>query len=85
MASSAVTRANGSRPVPQHDPDYPYIGTPAGNSTTAMADDAIHWMNQLNDIVSAMPSFSMTFPAARIRRTIRRRNGSRKSATASLR
>ena len=29
---------------------YPYVGNPSWNLTTAMADDAIHWMNQLNDI-----------------------------------
>ncbi len=34
---------------------YPYIGHPGWNLTTAMADDAIHWLNQLNDINPAMP------------------------------
>ncbi len=29
---------------------YPYVGKPGWNLTTAMADDAIHWLNQLNDI-----------------------------------
>ena len=28
----------------------PYIGNPGWNLTTAMADDAITWMNQLNDL-----------------------------------
>src|SRR5262245_53706700 len=36
---------------------YPYVGRPAWNLTTAMADDAIHWLNQLNDIDPAMPFF----------------------------
>ncbi len=34
---------------------YPYIGHPGWNLTTAMADDAIHWLNQLNDIDPSMP------------------------------
>jgi arylsulfatase A-like enzyme len=34
---------------------YPYMGHPGWNLTTAMADDAIHWMNQLNDIDPRMP------------------------------
>ena len=36
---------------------YPYIGHPGWNLTTAMADDAIHWLNQLNDIDPSMPFF----------------------------
>jgi len=36
---------------------YPYIDHPGWNLTTAMADDAIHWMNQLNDINPQMPFF----------------------------
>jgi len=35
----------------------PYVGNPTWNVTTAMADDAIHWMNQLNDINPSMPFF----------------------------
>jgi arylsulfatase A-like enzyme len=35
----------------------PYIGRPGWNLTTAMADDAIHWMNQLNAIDPARPFF----------------------------
>ena len=34
---------------------YPYVGNPGWNLTTAMADDAIHWMQQLNDINPSMP------------------------------
>ena len=33
----------------------PFIGHPGWNLTTAMADDAIGWMNQLNDINPDMP------------------------------
>ena len=36
-------------------PIYPYVGNPGWNLTTAMADDAIHWMKQLNDIDPSMP------------------------------
>jgi arylsulfatase A-like enzyme len=36
---------------------YPYVGHPEWNLTTAMADDAIHWMNMLNDINPTMPFF----------------------------
>ncbi len=31
-------------------PIYPYVGKPGGNLTTAMADEAIGWLNQLNEI-----------------------------------
>jgi len=36
---------------------YPFQGNPGWNLTTAMADDAIHWMKQLNDIDPSMPFF----------------------------
>src|SRR5215472_14009162 len=36
---------------------YPYVGHPGWNLTTAMADDAIHWLNQLNDINPSIPFF----------------------------
>ena len=38
-------------------PIYPYVGKPEWNLTTAMADDAIDWMNQLDAIDSSMPFF----------------------------
>ena len=38
---------------------YPYVGHPGWNLTTAMADDAIHWLNQLNDIDPSMPFFAV--------------------------
>jgi arylsulfatase A-like enzyme len=31
-------------------PIYPYVGHPSWNLTTAMADDAINWLNQINQI-----------------------------------
>jgi arylsulfatase len=36
---------------------YPYVGNPGWNLITAMADDAIHWLKQLNDIDPSMPFF----------------------------
>jgi len=36
-------------------PIYPYLGHPEFNLTTAMADDAIHWMNELNDLDPSIP------------------------------
>jgi arylsulfatase A-like enzyme len=36
---------------------YPYVGNPSWNLTTAMADDAIHWLRQLNDINPSLPFF----------------------------
>ncbi len=42
---------------------YPYVGQQGKwNLTTAMADDAIHWLNQLNDIDSTMPFFLYYVP-----------------------
>jgi arylsulfatase A-like enzyme len=38
-------------------PIYPYVGHPGWNLTTAMADEAIGWMNQLNQIDPAKPFF----------------------------
>jgi len=36
---------------------YPYVGHPGWNLTTAMADDAIGWLNQLNDLDPSLPFF----------------------------
>jgi arylsulfatase A-like enzyme len=36
---------------------YPYFNNPKWNLTTAMADDAIHWLNMLNVIDPTMPFF----------------------------
>jgi len=41
---------------------YPYLGHPGWNLITAMADDAIHWLNQLNDIDPSMPFFCYYVP-----------------------
>jgi hypothetical protein len=46
---------------------YPYVGNPQWNLTTAIADDAIHWLNQLNYINPEMPSF-LSFSHQFIRR-----------------
>ena len=45
-------------------PIYPYVGNPKWNLITAMADDAIHWMNQLNDIDPDKPFFLYYVPGA---------------------
>ena len=36
---------------------YPYVGKPGWNLTTAMADDAIEWLNQINQIDPSKPFF----------------------------
>ena len=41
---------------------YPFDGKPEFNLITAMADDAIHWLNQLNDIDPSMPFFLYYVP-----------------------
>jgi arylsulfatase A-like enzyme len=41
---------------------YPYVGRPGWNLTTAMADDAIQWMKQLNEIKSEQPFFVYYVP-----------------------
>jgi len=41
---------------------YPFVGNPSWNLITAMADDAIHWMNMLNDINPEMPFFLYYVP-----------------------
>jgi len=43
---------------------YPYAGNPEWNLITAMADDAIRWMNQLNDINPGMPFLLYYVPGA---------------------
>ena len=62
-------------------PIYPFQGNPGWNLTTAMADDAIQYMRDLKEIAPASRGSSITCPAAPMRRTIRRRSGSRRSAT----
>jgi arylsulfatase A-like enzyme len=43
---------------------YPYVGNAKFNLITAMADDAIHWMKQLNDIDPKMPFLVYYVPGA---------------------
>jgi arylsulfatase len=43
---------------------YPYVGKPGWNLITAMADDAIHWMNQLNQIAPDKPFLLYYVPGA---------------------
>lgn len=43
-------------------PIYPYVGNPGWNLTTAMADDAIHWLNQTNAIAPDKPFFCYYVP-----------------------
>jgi arylsulfatase len=45
-------------------PIYPYVGKPGWNLITAMADDAIDWMNQLNQIDPSKPFFCYYVPGA---------------------
>jgi arylsulfatase len=44
---------------------YPYVGKPSWNLITAMADDAIDWINQLNDLDPNKPFFVYYVPGAR--------------------
>jgi arylsulfatase len=43
-------------------PISPYIGKPGWNLTTAMADEAIGWMNQLNELAPDKPFFCYYVP-----------------------
>jgi arylsulfatase len=43
---------------------YPYVDNPGWNLITAMADDAIDWMNQLNDLAPDKPFFVYYVPGA---------------------
>ena len=43
---------------------YPYVGHPGWNLNTAMADDAINWMNQLNEIAPDKPFLLYYVPGA---------------------
>lgn len=46
----------------QTTPIYPYVGKPEWNLTTAMADDAIQWLNNLNQINPSKPFFCYYVP-----------------------
>jgi len=41
---------------------YPYVGKPTWNLTTAMADEAVDWMTQLNEIAPDKPFFCYYVP-----------------------
>ena len=41
---------------------YPYVGHPGWNLTTAMADDAIDWLNEINEIDPDKPFFCYYVP-----------------------
>ncbi len=43
-------------------PIYPYIGNPDWNLTTAQADDAVHWLNEINQIDPSKPFFCYYVP-----------------------
>jgi arylsulfatase len=43
-------------------PIYPYVGKAGWNLTTAMADDAIHWLKQVNEIAPEKPFFCYYVP-----------------------
>ncbi|MFO0926177.1 MAG: arylsulfatase [Gemmataceae bacterium] len=43
-------------------PIYPYVGKPGWNLTTAMADDAIDWLNRLNALAPDKPFFCKYTP-----------------------
>ena len=45
-------------------PIYPYVGKPKWNLITAMADDAIGWMKQLNELAPDKPFFCYYVPGA---------------------
>jgi arylsulfatase A-like enzyme len=45
-------------------PIYPYVGHPGWNLVTAMADDAIGWMKQLNDLAPDKPFLLYYVPGA---------------------
>lgn len=45
-------------------PIYPYVGNPKWNLNTALADEAIRWVTELNDIDPSMPFFLYYVPGA---------------------
>jgi arylsulfatase len=50
--------------VRQTTPIYPYVGNPKWNLITAMADDAIGWMKELNELDPDKPFFCYYVPGA---------------------
>src|SRR5262249_2174727 len=49
---------------PNTPPVYPHLGNPTWNLITAMADDAIGWMKQLNDLAPDKPFLVYYVPGA---------------------
>jgi len=45
-------------------PIHPYVGHPGWNLNVAMADDAIHWLNELNTLDPSLPFFCYYAPGA---------------------
>src|SRR5262245_38228091 len=62
-------------------PIYPYQGKPGWNLVTAMADEAIEYMNRINALYPKRHSSSSSRLALRTRRITPRKSGPRKSAT----
>ncbi len=62
---------------------FPWIGKPNYNLITDMADDAIHYMNDLNASAPKSRSSSTTFQAAHTHRTSPPKSGSRSSKASS--
>ena len=60
---------------------YPYVGHPGWNLTTGMADDAIQYLNRIKAVAPDQPFFIYYVPAAPMRLTTLRQNGSRRLAT----
>jgi hypothetical protein len=54
---------------------FPWVGKPGWNLTTAMADDAIDYLKQLNAAASDKPFFVYYVPGGTQRRTSRRLSG----------
>ena len=59
---------------------YPFEGKPEWNLVTGMADDAIDYLNRVNQTMPDKPFFVKYAPEPRTRRIIRPRNGWRRSA-----
>ena len=59
---------------------YPFAGNPEWNLTTAMADEAIAYMKELNEVAPDKPFFCITCRAGFTRRTMPPSSGSTRSA-----
>jgi len=70
-----VTPASGSRRTSPCNTTYiyPFIGNPGYNLITAMADEAIGYMNQVNTLTPDQPFFVAEQPGERM--TMRHRPG----------